>query len=304
MSRGAFECAPGLFWNLGFDWAWFRENLEDDSFNVGYLGGDDFKMLEPAFEWVRSGREPFLLGVITSVAHDPFEVPAWFAPPKKGRYGNYLQAVTFSDTFVAELHARLEAHGLVDDTIVCVIGDHGQDFRPESNTGRWTPFDQVIRVPWVIRWPGHIEPGLRIDWPTSQLDVTPTLLSLLGFDIEPAGFDGVDALSPAAADRKILFATWYPNSPRGYVQGQTKYMYWPYGDTVFVYDLEADPQEKTPGTIEGPSKQQIIDDIEAWRRSSWMFFPPKRFRERFVYGHWRAFSSGRSCWAYYLSDPD
>ena len=68
MSKGNFECAPGFFSNMGFDWAWFRENLEDPSAYIGYLGGDDCRMIEPAFEWIKAGARPFFLLMITSVA--------------------------------------------------------------------------------------------------------------------------------------------------------------------------------------------------------------------------------------------
>lgn len=49
-SKGSFECGPGLFWNLSFDWAWFRKNMEDPSVHLGRLGGDDYRAIEPAFQ--------------------------------------------------------------------------------------------------------------------------------------------------------------------------------------------------------------------------------------------------------------
>ena len=56
----------------------------------------------------------------------------------------------------------LEARGLRDDTILCVIGDHGDGFRPESRQGRWAPYEEVIRVPWVMRWPSARWPLTRV----------------------------------------------------------------------------------------------------------------------------------------------
>jgi hypothetical protein len=301
MSKGSFECAPGLFANLGFDKAWFRENLEDDTASLGYFSGDDFRLLEPAFNWVDQGGGPFLLTMITSVAHDPYEVPQWYAPSAQTKAERYLQAIRFTDDFLGAVLEQLEQRGLAENTIVCVLGDHGEDTRPEIRKSRWAPFDEVLRVPWIIRWPGRIEGPLRVEGLSSQLDVTPTLLSLLGFKIDEAGFEGIDALGPIDPDRRLHFAAWYPDSPRGFVQSDKKIVYWPYNGAVFEYDLIEDPQEQDPRTIEdGPERDRLIEEIEQWRRGSHLVIPATRFREEFLYGHWWVFSSGRSAWAYYV----
>jgi len=301
MSRGSFECAPGFFANLAFDWAWFRENLQDESSYLGYMNGDDFRMIEPIFQWVDGDEQPFLLVLITSVAHDPYDLPAWYEQePSEDRYERYLQAIEFTDVFLAEMCAQLQARGLLADTLLCVVGDHGEGFRPESDRGRWAPFEEVIRVPWIIRWPGHVQAGRRIEWPCSQLDLTPTVLSLLGYGVEEAGFDGVDAMQPTDPRRRFYFSTWYRGSPVGYVQGARKLVYWPYTDKLFEYDLASDPVERAPQIVNGPEKERVIADIRQWEQDSRLVIPARRFRERVLYEHWQCFSSGRSAWAYYV----
>jgi arylsulfatase A-like enzyme len=189
---------------------------------------------------------------------------------------------------------------MYDTTLLCVMGDHGEGFRPESLRGRWAPFEEVIRVPWVIRWPGHVEAGGRVRWPCSQLDLTPTILSLLGYGIEQAGFDGTDALQPVDSDRRLYFSTWYRNSPVGYVQGGRKLVYWPYTNKLYEYDLSVDGGEMSPRTIDGSEKERVIDDIRQWERESQLVIPARRFRDQVLYERWRTFSSGRSAWAYYV----
>jgi glucan phosphoethanolaminetransferase (alkaline phosphatase superfamily) len=217
MSKGSFECAPGLFNNLAFDWAWFRENLEDASAYIGYMGGDDLRMLKPAFEWAKKDSRPFFLMMTTSISHDPYEVPAWFGEKKETTYENYLQTVSFTDYFLKQLCQSLSEHGLEENTILCILGDHGTSFRVKESKGRWVPYEEVIRVPWVIRWPGHIKGGQVIDWPCSQLDVTPTILNLIGFDISKAGFEGKDAFSTSEANRRLYFSSLLADSPIGWV---------------------------------------------------------------------------------------
>ncbi len=301
MSRGSFECAPGMFANLGFDWAWFRENLNDESAYLGYMNGDDLRMIGPMFEWVDEADGPFLLGMITSVAHDPYELPADFPePPAEDRYERYLQAVRHGDMVIEAVCAGLEVRGRLDDTVLCIIGDHGDGFRPESKRGRWAPYEEVIRVPWVVRWPGHVEAGRRVEWPCSQLDVTPTILALLGADISAAGFDGCDALTALEGTRRQFFSTWYEDAPIGYVEGDRKLVYWPYTDTLFEYDLASDPGERERRTVEGAAKEEAVAAMRTWLSGSRVTVPARRFAESTEYRHWRTFSSGRSAWAYYV----
>lgn len=304
MSKGSFECAPGFFSNLAFDQAWFRENLQDASAYLGYLGGDDCRMIDPALEWAANESRPFFLMMITSVAHDPYQLPEWFDQPnqsEKTPYEKYLQTVRYTDYFIGQLCKALKDRRLDENTILCILGDHGAGFRGKAGKGRWIPYEELIRVPWVIRWPGHIKGGQTIDWPSSQLDVTPTILKLIGFDIKDAGFEGKDAFTPSPPDRRIYFASWYANSPRGFVEGTRKIVYWPYLDKVVEYDLSADPGEKNnPKTIGPDEAEQFKRDILIWQNKGQMAIKAKRFTEQVLFSHWQTFSVGQSAWAYYV----
>ncbi|MCB9850179.1 MAG: LTA synthase family protein [Phycisphaerales bacterium] len=302
MSKGTFQCAPGTFANMGFDWGWWRENLEDPSANLGYLAGDDFRLLDPAFKWATAESSPFLLTTITSVAHDPFVLPKWYGETPKSRDAAYYKTIEYTDAFVGEVLKRIDDLGIADNTIVCVLGDHGESLRPETKRGRWVPYEEVIRIPWLLRWPGHIDPGTQVTWPCSQMDVTPTLLSLLGIGIDDAGFEGRNALTPAEPQRRLYFSSWFEDSPEGFIEGNQKYVYWPYTDRVVVFDLDQDPHELTPRDLEGNAKTNAIADITEWKQASYLYFSPRRFRDRLLFDHWRAFAAGRSAWAYYVPD--
>lgn len=300
MSKGNFECAPGFFSNLGFDWAWFRENLGDPSAFIGYLGGDDCRMIKPAVEWAKENGEPFFLMTITSLTHDPYIVPDWFEKPKDKIYEKYLQTVRYTDYFLEQLYSELHTSGLNDNTLICIIGDHGTSFRTEQAKGRWIPYEEVIRVPWVIYWPGHIAPGQVIQQPCSQLDVAPTILKLIGFDIANADFDGKDALAKPDLERRLYFSSLLPNSPVGFVEKNRKVVYWPYIEKAFEYDLQSDPEEKNPKIIPPDKVEQIKRDILRWERKSQIAIDAKKHTTRFLFSHWQTFSAGRSAWAYYV----
>ncbi len=301
MSPGFFECAPGLFANLGFDWAWFRENLNDPNASVSSLSGDDCKMIEPAFQWAERDDRPFLLAMITSVSHSPYKVPNWFDESKGSKYDRYVNTVRFNDYFLQKVCEKMKEDNLWENTILCVLGDHGTSFRPDTGEGRWIPYEEVIRVPWIIHWPGHIKNGSKIDWMCSQLDVTPTILSLIGFDISQAGFEGRNALREPDSDRRLYFSSWYDNSPVGFVENDRKVVYWPYLDKIFLYDLSSDPNEEKRVLIkQNEQRQKIKNDIMQWQKKNMIYVDPKRSSESFVYSHWKIFTAGRFGYAYYV----
>ena len=300
MSKGTFECAPGLFHNLGFDWAWFRENLEDPSAHLGYMSGDDCRMLEPAFRWASRSSAPFLLMFITSVSHHPYELPAEFGTPSTDTYKNYLRTIRYSDYFLEKLCQKLKEQGLKKNTILCVLGDHGTSFRVQMGKGRWIPYEEVVRIPWVISWPDHLPSQKPVEWPCSQLDVTPTLLKLVGFDVTNAGFEGKDAFTVSQPNRRTYFSSWYDNSPLGFIEDKQKVIYWPYIDKVVIYDLAADPEEKHPLTISAEKAERYKKDISRWQEKSQIYIDAKRHTKQFLFDHWWTFSTGRSAWAYYV----
>ncbi|HSW45528.1 MAG TPA: hypothetical protein VLM89_08150, partial [Phycisphaerae bacterium] len=101
-------------------------------------------------------------------------------------------------------------------------------------------------------------------------------------------------------DRRLFFASWYAASPRGYIVDNQKYVYWPYNNKVFLYDLQMDPREENPRLVEGSEKDRVIGEVTAYIQESLMTLPPKRFRQKLLFDHWRTFASGRSAWAYYV----
>ena len=297
MSKGTYECAPGLFSNLGFDWAWFRENLQDPSRDLGYMGGDDFCLIRPLVRWARRQNGPFLAAMITTMTHDPYEVPGWLTLPGADDQHDYVQALTCTDAFVRSLLAALEDEGLMDNTLVCILGDHGTGLDVSRGQARWHPSEDVLRVPWVLYWPGHLEAGRVVDWPASQLDVTPTLLSAIGCDVTGAGFEGRNALSPGQANRRLYFSSWYTDSPLGFLEGTEKFVFWPYLDRLIEYDLARDPNEAHPQPQIGVRKDWACKQILSWQRSTQVRLPARRYRHKRAYEHWRVFGAGRSAWA-------
>jgi phosphoglycerol transferase MdoB-like AlkP superfamily enzyme len=130
--------------------------------------------------------------MISLTSHHPYKLPA--AQKKlnveelEGTImGDYLQVVHYADDALGELVERLKAEGLWENTIFAVYGDHDSSIqqwelykRFMNDTSSPVEREQVVKsVPFLIHLPDGKQTG-RYNGVGGQLDVTPTLLHLLG----------------------------------------------------------------------------------------------------------------------------
>ncbi len=286
-AMGSFESRPGLVYNLGYDNFWAREDLDDPNSFLGYLACDEFSMLKPITEWIKSEEQPFLVTVLCSVTHDPYEIPVWFGTPAKEPLERYRQSISYTDKFLAALDVELGNLGITDNTIFCVIGDHGEAFGEHGLLGHERiAFDEVLRIPFCLRAPFLVETGVRMTEPVSSVDLTPTLLGLLGFETESVGFDGVDVLKTEAEHRKVYFSGWMQEGPAGFIEGDRKFIYNPTNKTTCIYNLSVDPKELN--RIELPQKRanKIAGEIATWRKSTVFRIEQQRTGTKKLFDNW------------------
>ena len=286
-AKGNFESRPGLVYNLGFDKFWARDDLNDPDAFLGYLACDEFAMLKPIVEWIKADSSPFFLMILCSVTHDPYEVPQWFATSARDPLQRYRQAILYTDKFLAALDVELAKLNLTDKTILCVIADHGEAFGEHGLLGHERiAFDEVLRIPFCLRAPFLIQPKTTVTYAVSSVDLAPTLLALLGFGTEAAGFDGTNALGPIPDDRKVYFSGWLRQSPAGFVKANRKFIYYPANKMVSVYDLSADPLELSPTELPEQQQREIADDIINWRQDSIFLLDQQRLGEKTLFDTW------------------
>jgi hypothetical protein len=298
---GDFESRPGLVNNLGFEKFFARDDLSDPNSHVGYLGCDEFAMLKPIVEWIGSGEEPFFLTFLCSVTHDPYEVPEWFDELAKEQIDKYRQAIFYTDKFLAALDVELNGLKITDNTIICIIGDHGEAFGEHSQLGHaFIHFDEVLHIPFCIRAPFMIEPGTRVEKPVSSVDLTPTLLSLLGFQIDNAAFDGIDVLGTIPDERKVYFSGWMQEGPAGFVQGDRKIIYNPTDKMVYMYDLKADPYELIKKEVSEKDAEEITKEIITWRQSTILKVEQERTGRKVLFDNWLCRWNNRDSTAKYI----
>ncbi len=105
---------------------------------------------------------------------------------------NYYAHCTALDECIGRLLTALEMTGQAANTIVLFTSDHGDMLDSHGQHDKQRPWDESIRVPFLVHWPAGLGTGgRRVDAPIDCPDVLPTLLGLCGLDV-PETMEGVD----------------------------------------------------------------------------------------------------------------
>jgi arylsulfatase A-like enzyme len=190
----------------------------------------------------RATDQPFALMVSMNPPHMPYDrVPAEYVeryadlslgdltrrpniPAAGERWGDYYRQhirhyyamITGVDEQFGRILDALRDAGLADDTIVLFSSDHGNCLGIHDQISKNNPYAESVRVPFLIRWPGHLEPR-RDDLLLSTPDIAPTLLDLMGLAADIP--DGVQGTSHAALFRGSVgdrpTAQLYVKTPHG-----------------------------------------------------------------------------------------
>jgi len=166
----------------------------------------------------------------------------------------YYGMVSLIDAQVGRVLDKLDELGLCENTVVLYLSDHGDTMGSHNLWNKdYTMYDEIYRVPFIVRWPGVTQPGSRCDAYTHHsLDLAPTLLTIGGASV-PSGLDGqtlVPLLHGQAQDRpREAFCQFHGchmglYSIRMLQTDRYKYIFH-VNDIDELYDHENDPHELT-----------------------------------------------------------
>lgn len=234
---------------FGFDRGF---DLYDDA------GGGLAAILPRALRWLDTHREePFFLFLHSYDIHAPYVSPAPFNEmfhdePYEGNLvptaeaidvlwresvdispadlqhlvDSYDEGIRYADAQIGTFFRELAERGRLDDTLVILTSDHGEEFGEHGSVSHWRLYFQPnLRIPLIVRFPGQTDGPMRIGEPTQLLDILPTVLEAVGAAPLPtaqghslvaamqARKAGRTRLSPEEAlDRAVL--GWWPEPKR------------------------------------------------------------------------------------------
>ncbi len=251
----------------------FGASAFDSAQPIVERAGEEVRARALAWLAARDPGRPFALFVHFYDPHGPHEPP----PDLRARYGrrSYEGEVVHADRCVGALIAELERGGILDDTLVVLLSDHGEALgeHGEETHGLFV-YECVLRVPLILRLPGaHGPRGKRVAATVSLIDVMPTLLELLELPPPPMEGQSLAALvrGEAIAERDLFAETHYPLfyrwSPSYSVQrGMHKYIRAPRPE---LYDLAADPDEHDNLLPREPALALALEAAVTGRLAQW-----------------------------------
>jgi len=163
----------------------------------------------------------------------------------------YYGMVSLMDKYIGRILDKLDELGLAEDTLVVFTTDHGHFYGQHGLVAKGAfHYEDLIRVPFIVRQPGRIPAGRRSDALISLVDLAPTFLAASGLSI-PRTMTGVDQTpvfygqQGRVRDHVVVENRHEPTTIHGktYVDDRWKltvYYRRPYGE---LFDLQNDPGE-------------------------------------------------------------
>jgi arylsulfatase A-like enzyme len=121
--------------------------------------------------------------------------------------GLYDGEVSYVDSRVGQLYETLRTAGVLDNTILIITSDHGENLGDHGLMSHaYCLYDTLVRVPLIVHYPGTFPKGERVCRPVQTLDLFPTLLTLAEVN-DPEAWDqaqGESLTGASSADRPMF----------------------------------------------------------------------------------------------------
>jgi arylsulfatase A-like enzyme len=254
----------------------------------------DSKSTQPIFLWFTTTAPHGPFGPNPEAATAPYEgkeVKDLLPPTYKGnpnhkgvKWHEYYAAITTVDMQLGRIMKTLDETGMSSNTVVVFLGDNGYMMGSRDRQGKAIPYEDSIRVPYVIWGPGVFKGTGKTDAVASSLDLPPTLLKLAGGEV-PREWQGRD-LTPVLTDARAHGTTWsvsescddknwkFPeNNYRTVRTKDSKLIVWApvHNKAPEFYDLTKDPHEEHNvygDSAMQPRVKELTAVLENWMKQT------------------------------------
>lgn len=230
----------------------------------------------------RHSNHPFFLEVAYNAVHWPFDAPDMpgaarhHAPPPPESSGtprlyqgptlgapatraDYVRMLERADAGVGQVLAALDRRGLTRNTLVIFTNDNGGEWlsrnAPLSNR-KSTLWEGGIRVPMILRWPGHLPANVSSAQVAITMDLTASILAITRTEIPPKSkLDGIDLLPTLSGRSPLVERQLFWRIRRPYEQRATRSGRWKLlqdGRNFYLFDVFEDPGERHDLTAAHP----------------------------------------------------
>jgi len=192
LSAKGYECGAfiGAFvldgrWGLNQGFAHYDDQFDLKKYkhiDLGAIQRPGDQVMDAALNWLEGKKNsPFFAWVHLYDPHTPYEPPEPYRSEfgSRGLVGLYDGEIAFMDEQIGRCVAWLEKNGLDKNTILILIGDHGEGLGSHGEgTHGYFIYDYAVHVPFIVVTPFEKLKGLRVPSQVRAVDVFPTLLEL------------------------------------------------------------------------------------------------------------------------------
>jgi arylsulfatase A-like enzyme len=185
---------------------------------------------------------------------------------------DYLRCIASVDDNVGRLLDHVDESGLAEDTLVIYSSDQGFYLGEHGWYDKRWMYEESLRMPFVARWPGRIEPGTRMTQMIQNIDYAPTFLDAAGVEI-PEDMQG-ESLVPLMRGRTppdwrhsiyyhyYEFPAVHMVAKQYGVRTEThKLVYYYETDEWELFDLQWDPHE-LQNIYDDPENAQLVAELK------------------------------------------
>ncbi|CAA9560458.1 MAG: Choline-sulfatase [uncultured Thermomicrobiales bacterium] len=309
--RGDFDDWLG-YENNNRQWdCWVHGGAGDDASHERLPGYETDALTDRLIAWLRArGRaagggddRPFFAALSVQPPHDPYVAPAewmarhtpgairlrpnvpevpWVVERARRDLAGYYAMIENLDWNLGRIRDALAELGLADDTQIVFFSDHGDLHGSHGQFGKTAPWEEAIRVPFVVGGPpGYRNRIGRSPIPLNHVDVAPTTLGLCGI-ATPAWMDGTDyshhclhgrpaADEPDSAFLQLVVPTGHGDSVDRPWRGVVTRDGWKYvaleGQPWLLFNLRDDPHELANlahNTRFAAARRALHERLAAW----------------------------------------
>jgi len=223
--------------------------IKEEFHSLGhYIARDEIQTVDFFIRRLSKAREPFLGIYISFAAHFPYfdYGEGYRILEDDGRLiSRYYNNLNLLDHMIQRIVDHLQEQGLLERTILVIVGDHGQAFgqhHPNNFMHYRYSYNENLEAPAILYQPALFKPRV-FGFPTSHVDILPTLLDAMRVPYPPMVFDG-ESLFNYTLRRKSIFFYGYEESISSLDTHLIKVQYSLKKNRCWAFDLKLDPEEK------------------------------------------------------------
>jgi phosphoglycerol transferase MdoB-like AlkP superfamily enzyme len=225
--------------------------IKEEFHSLGhYIARDEIQTVDFFIRRLSQAREPFMGIYISFAAHFPYfdYGKDYRIRENDGRLiSRYYNNLNLLDHMIKRMVDHLQAQGLLERTILVILGDHGQAFgqhHPNNFMHYRYSYNENLETPAILYQPALFNPK-TFGFSTSHVDILPTLLDAMRITYLPTVFDG-ESLFNRKLRQKAIFFYGYEESVSSLDTHLIKVQYSLKKNNCWVFDLKVDPDEKNP----------------------------------------------------------